>query len=85
VAGLVFTEWPDWVVVQERPQDFSAIVRCPAYSISLDAALTLVPAGALWSIVISETRVRALVGRLSSYAWTPALAMCAAALKARSV
>ncbi len=64
------------------------------YTASIDAALTLVPDGALWSAETWDTNgiypkhVRASVwvqGAPRCYAATPALALAAAALKARGV
>jgi hypothetical protein len=56
-----------------------------AYSASLDAAMTLVPAGKYWSLMRDGLRDRylALVDGFSAAAATPALALCAASLRAR--
>jgi hypothetical protein len=67
--------------------------RIPRYTASLDAAMTLVPNGMGWSVnrYASGTWARAGVyednGRDPGYycdAATPALALCAAALRARA-
>ena len=60
----------------------------PAYTTSLDAAVTLVPEGFAWSAG-AETRSNASVdkwGEISEQgvAQTPALALCAASLRARA-
>lgn len=69
-------------------------IMLPRYTASIDAALTLVPDGALWSAETWDTNgiypkhVRASVwvqGAPRCYAATPALALAAAALKARGV
>lgn len=43
VMGLTIHDWPDWIVVRSRMQDFPALGPTPNYTGSLDAALTLVP------------------------------------------
>ena len=50
------------------------------YTESLDAAVTLVPDGLGWMIMGNAAKV----GRLPSRGATPALALCAAALRARA-
>ena len=64
----------------------------PRYTASIDAALTLVPEGALWSAEAWDTNgvypahVRAsawVLGAPRGYAATPAIALCIAALKAK--
>lgn len=71
----------------------------PSYTASLDAALTLMPSDAFWRLGHdgdgadpSEFRAQVLVPTLGSidahgaaFAATPALALCAAALKARGL
>ncbi len=67
-------------------------VRVPAFTASLDAALTLVPEG--WQWVVSQQLGQPFAGCGGSptggwLAWhvdaaTPALALCAAALRARA-
>lgn len=65
---------------------------CPRYTASLDAAASLVPDGAFWIVSRSSYETRryveiptaaAVVGSIRSDAATPALALCAAALRAR--
>ena len=65
---------------------------CPAYSASIDAALTLVPEECLWNLKMEYTEGRGLVrmwypNSNSTYQslHTPALALCAAALRARGL
>jgi hypothetical protein len=62
----------------------------PAYAASLDAAMTLVPEGMLWTVEQWANGATASVARTRPYesgkryhAATPALALCAAALRAR--
>ncbi len=50
------------------------------YTVSLDAAVTLVPEGCGWMVMGNAAKV----GRLPSRAATAALALCAAALRARA-
>jgi len=52
----------------------------PPYTTSLDAALTLVPEGCGWMVMSSAAKV----GVWPSHGATPALALCAAALRARA-
>jgi hypothetical protein len=61
----------------------------PYYTTSLDAALTLVPEGAIWTISCGDGEPGfAFIdtgGRIEEHdAATPALALCIAALRARS-
>lgn len=70
--------------------------RCPPYTTSIDAALTLVPEGWQWNIdngIHCEDAAHAWLGNnspqeivpgTSGDAATPALALCIAALKART-
>jgi hypothetical protein len=62
--------------------------KVPHYTTSIDAALTLVPEGTEWILetVPEEGGYGAGVGESmwNSFALTPALAICIAALKARS-
>ena len=67
-------------------------INAPAYTASIDAALTLVPDGHAWSVSNAARTPRANVWPLSplrdippkhTSAATPALAICAAALRAR--
>ena len=62
----------------------------PAYTTSLDAALTLVPEGLAWGVADRKDKSKplAICGHADNpmtetYAATPALALCIAALKAR--
>jgi hypothetical protein len=52
----------------------------PHYTASLDAAVTLVPDGCGWMVMSSAAKV----GVWPSHGATPALALCAAALRARA-
>jgi len=52
----------------------------PPYTASLDAAVTLVPEGCGWMVMSSAAKV----GVWPSHGATPALALCAAALRARA-
>jgi hypothetical protein len=52
---------------------------CPAYTASIDAALTLVPEGAGFALMGRAAKV----GRETSKGATTAIALCIAALKAR--
>jgi hypothetical protein len=52
----------------------------PNYTASLDAAVTLVPEGCGWMVMGNAAKV----GRWPSRGATPALALCAAALRARA-
>ena len=61
----------------------------PAFSVNLHAALMLVPDDADWLVrkagdVLDGKPMHGLVGRHGAWAATPALAMCCAALRARS-
>jgi len=67
-------------------KDGADYIGAPAYTASLDAAMTLVPEGFDW--IIGHTNggltIHAEVGdREQRFAATPALALCAAALRAR--
>lgn len=83
----------------ERNRWFSGHIGAPAYTASLDAAMTLVPEGMIWGAVNSTLakpekaeRGTGFVGKpgqttneaSQSEAATPALALCAAALRARA-
>ncbi len=96
VVGLRFHQWPVWVHVRSRMHDASALGPCPAYTTSLDDAVTLVPENWSWSVgtdfdmpgrailtwggVTSDDRPQ----RITITAETPALALCIAALEARN-
>jgi hypothetical protein len=54
--------------------------RVPFYTASLDAAVTLVPDGCGWMVMKNVAKV----GRWPKRGATPALALCAAALRARA-
>jgi hypothetical protein len=58
-----------------------------AYTASIDAALALVPEGAIWMVSTEEPGPYAAIegGYCAYMAPTPALAICIAALKARGV
>lgn len=83
VVGLKFHEWPNWVVTTSRMHDFPALVWCPAYTESLDAAVTLIPAGIFWGAGSTATNYAWAGVRQFAGAATPALALCIAALMAR--
>ena len=86
--------WKTWERTDGKPWEAQNIERgwfnMPAFTASLDAAMTLVPEG--WSVALhahSENENRAcvyygLAAETFSYAATPALALCAAALRASS-
>jgi hypothetical protein len=65
--------------------------QAPRYTASLDAALTLVPEGFDWIIgrtnsgLTIHAEVGGRGGEYQRFAETPALALCAAALRARDV
>jgi hypothetical protein len=64
--------------------------NAPRYTSSIDAAMTLMPKGWSWSVGFDEHGNRAIVGAfgnmetIASKAANPALAICAAALRARA-
>jgi hypothetical protein len=55
-------------------------IDCRRYTASLDAAVTLVPEGCGWMAMNNASKV----GVWPSHGATPALALCAAALRARA-
>lgn len=66
----------------------------PPYTTSIDASLTLVTEGWSWSVATSENRLHPVVilgrscptnAQVAQDAATPALAICIAALKSRSI
>jgi hypothetical protein len=59
--------------------------KCPHYTSSLDAAMTLVPGSKHWMIQTRFNGYHAEVAISGTDAVTPALALCAAALRARAV
>jgi hypothetical protein len=71
-----------WLVLEDgRQRDASAV---PAYTASLDVAMTLVPEGNLpRRLYIRDEATAVFLGDLEALAATPALALCAAALRAR--
>jgi hypothetical protein len=84
----------DICLATKRP---SGIVRAPAYTASIDAALTLVPNNACWeihgdykggdqhsAIVWQETAPSYWTIKTESDAASPAIALCIAALRARA-
>lgn len=84
--------WREILATGKREQ-WNYTRSSPAYSTSLDAALTLIPEGTVWCLETNSTDVFDCV--ITSphmdrdhYQWscapTPALALCIAALKARS-
>lgn len=72
----------------EMSEAYTSVLKTiPRYTSSLDAALTLVPEGWDWAVFRTNggLTVHAWCGsRDDVFAETPALALCAAALKARS-
>lgn len=60
--------------------------NAPRYTASLDAAMTLVPEGAYWAVKHYPNAKCAadVFGTRQGYAATPAVALCAAALRARA-
>lgn len=94
VVGHKIHDWPLWIETKSRMHDFSALAPCPAYTTSLDDAVTLVPKYAAWHVgtdyelpghasiyqagITSDDCPRRYEARAS----TPVLALCAAALKA---
>jgi hypothetical protein len=70
--------------------DISGRFTAPRYTSSIDAAMTLVPKGWSWSVGFDEHGNRAIIGAfgnmetIASKAANPALAICAAALRARA-
>lgn len=83
---------PDWGEIHRLNDDIHAItpdpktIIPPDYCRSLDAALTLVPEGFTTGIFTNfgDGGCKAFVGIEVARAATPALALCAAALRARS-
>lgn len=75
-----------------RHDGFGGSIPWPAYTASIDAALTLVPSGHLWQVNQWETGADAHMAptrpiyspQPKAKAATPALAICAAALRARA-
>lgn len=70
--------------VRDEGQTF---VRSPSFTASLDAAMTLVPEGYDWAVFRTNggLTVHSWCGnREDIFAATPALALCAAALRARA-
>lgn len=74
------------------PVDYDGYIKPPAYTASLDAAMTLVPEGWEWTINTFANPKKAsaylvnaaddMVRPRKQYQATPALALCAAALRA---
>ena len=90
--GLIDSPNAEWLLQWSPPRPWSRSWRpVPAYTASLDAAASLVPAGFDWSIRV-DGRCRAEVDREdeamqslnTSSAHTPARALTAAALRARA-
>lgn len=80
------------------PQDFGSWWHTPAYTASIDAALTLVPEGQSWMVALSANDSEQPGARVwpamenygtedfalhGSFAAAPAIALCIAALRAR--
>lgn len=94
-------DWPSFTIEQEigrliNPQATRLSVF-PAYTASLDAAMSLVPEGCLWTMDSWSARGwSAGIWRPRTRSWlintdrdrqspTPAIALCAAALKSRGL
>jgi hypothetical protein len=54
IAGVEIHDWPGWIKTKSRMQDFPALTPTPAYTASLDEAVSLVPLGWSWRIAVSE-------------------------------
>lgn len=61
------------------PEEF-----CQRFTASLDAAMSLVPEGATVRLYVAPEATAAFIGPVELAAATPALALCAAALRARA-
>lgn len=80
-------------IIDERtsyPSDWRDDERLPAYTASLDAAMTLVPEGWCFEVTNYDTYAKVFSDSangpgFSGGGLTPALALCAAALRARSI
>jgi hypothetical protein len=85
-----------WRAVDHDAAEEYAACETPAYTASLDAAVSLVPSGCKWSLYSQshdEPPCAYCVPNMGRHPWpawvddayaaTPALALCAAALKAR--
>ena len=90
--GLTDEPQAGWLLTFDTPRPWTERWVCvPAYTASLGAALTLVPEGRDWSMWTVLGRCMASVAHAQPAAWvphhakarTPALALCAAALRAR--
>lgn len=75
----------------DLPEDFGKDAMsmmmhpAPAYTASIDAALTLVPEGARWDVQRDRTAAFASIdGVTTGRCATPAIALCIAALRARA-
>lgn len=79
------TDETSWSVVTYANVQKSDRQSPPAYTSSLDAAMTLVPEGRSATISIRKPAAACIDGPRQNwcYANTPALALCAAALRAR--
>lgn len=94
IAALETATEPHWtyngdivdVLGLEKPDDVPPWQWPPAYTASIDAALTLVPNGEMWAVGVDEDgKGCADMPRhcLLVHAPTPALALCIAAIKAQ--
>lgn len=76
--------WPPAAVEDSRARKRSILHHptqpLPAFTASLDAAVTLVPEGCGWMVMKNVAKV----ARWPKRGATPALALCAAALRARA-
>jgi hypothetical protein len=93
IDGLIFKAvFPDrdWVEFDDCwaarcPDDSIAFDMPPYYSASIDAAMGLMPEGCINLNIAEDGITTALVDGTQAIATTPALALCAAALRARGL
>lgn len=91
ISGVVYAESDvaDLLRVRDEPTGYGryrpADEYVPAYTASLDAALTLVPEGAPWKVEDHPVYgIAAVADCEQGWGSTPALALCAACLRARA-
>jgi hypothetical protein len=87
VMGMKIHDWPNWVEGKSCMHDFSALHPTPAYTASIDAAVTLISDDDPWSIGWETSNPHGMAwvgaeGRTFTAA-TPALSVVIAALRAR--
>lgn len=81
----VYAHWNGVYAVFEMPGGgWEHLEALPAYTGSLDAAMTLVPENHGWNVgsTVGAFQQKAIVGAQEAYAATPAIALCIAALQA---